>query len=807
MGDFSKLNLQISREEILSDYYIAVLSRNLSILGRKEVLTGKAKFGIFGDGKEVAQLAFAKVFMNGDFRSGYYRDQTFMIAAGLLSPEEFFAQLYGDTNLENNPAHGGRLMNNHFATRSMNEDGSWKEIANQKNSSSDISPTSGQMPRLLGLAYASKIYRNNPELKHMTSFSNNGNEVAFGMIGDASTSEGHFFETLNAAGVLKVPFAISVWDDDYGISVHKKYQTTKQDISELLKGFEINEKGEGFKIYRLKGWDYPGLYNAYHEGISICREKHIPVLFHVMEMTQPLGHSTSGSHERYKSTERLEWEKQFDPVTKMREWILTESIAKEQELIEIEIKAKARAIEARKNAWRCFMEPNKKQRDELVGLIDSKTCVCHQSNNIKIKEIRQNLSKINDPIRKTSISAARKLLRHLCLNCSVNQDFKRKLLDWLKQKNFENFELFNNRMFSINGRSVIEGKSVKEIYPIEAPLINGREILRDNYDALFAKNPLLLTFGEDTGKIGGVNQSLEGLQKKYGEIRISDTGIRETTILGQAIGLALRGLRPIAEIQYFDYLLFALQTMSDDLATLSYRTRGGQIAPVIVSTRGHRLEGVWHSGSPLSMIINSVRGIHVCVPRNMTKAAAFYNLLLEYNDPALVIEPLNAYRLKEKRPENMGEFRQELGIPEILNEGSDISLVTYGSCVRIAQDAIEELKGFDISVELIDVQTLLPFDKNHIICQSIMKTGKVLFFDEDVPGGATAYMMQKVLEEQNAYYHLDSAPKTLTAKEHRPAYSSDGDYFSNPNAEDVFESVYAVMNESNPLKYPQIYPD
>jgi len=805
MSKFSKLENPIAREDILKDYYTGVLSRNLSVLGRKEVLSGKAKFGIFGDGKEVAQLAMAKVYQNGDFRSGYYRDQTFMIAAGVFSAEEFFAQLYGDTDLEYNPAHGGRLMNNHFASRSLDKDGTWKDLTKQKNSSCDISPTAGQMPRLLGLAYASKIYRSNLELKNRTNFSINGNEVAFGTIGDASTSEGHFFEALNAAGVLQVPMAISVWDDGFGISVEKKYQTTKEDISELLKGFERDSTNEGFIIFKVNGWDYPGLCNAYQRGIKICREKHIPVLFHIREMTQPLGHSSSGSHERYKSAERLQWEKDFDPLAKMREWMLLENIALSSELDEIERKAQHDAILAKKNALQHFLAPLKKERDEIVKMIDTKTCVCHKVNDVKIKEIRQQLIKEIAPIKKTNISTARKLLRHLCLSCSKNNDFKERLLTWLKAKSLENHELFNANMFSHPEKNALNHKSVKEVYSPEAQMVNGREVLRDNFDALLSKNPLLIIFGEDTGKIGGVNQSMEGLQAKFGEVRVLDTGIRETTIIGQAIGLALRGLRPIAEIQYFDYLLYALQTMSDDLATTSYRTRGGQIAPVIVSTRGHRLEGVWHSGSPLSMVINSVRGMHVCVPRNMTKAAAFYNLLLDCDDPALVIEPLNGYRLKEKRPDNMGSFKQELGVPEVLIEGNDVTLVTYGACVRIAIDAIEELKQFGISVELIDVQTLLPFDKYHIITESIKKTGKVVFFDEDVPGGATAFMMQKVIEEQNAWYYLDTAPQTITAREHRPAYATDGDYFSNPNAEDVFEAIYALMGDSNASKFPSIY--
>jgi 2-oxoisovalerate dehydrogenase E1 component len=806
MNKFSKLKIELSKEEILKDYSIALLSRNLSLLGRKEVLTGKGKFGIFGDGKEVAQLAMAKTFKNGDFRSGYYRDQTFMMAAGIFKAEEFFAQIYGDTDLKVNPAHGGRLMNNHFATRSLNEDGSWKRISEQKNSSADISPTAGQMPRLLGLAYASKLYRNNKELHKFTEFSNKGNEVAFGTIGDASTSEGHFFETMNAAGVLQVPFAMSVWDDDYGISVAKKYQTTKQSISELLKGFEKNDK-DGFIIYKAKGWDYPGLVNTYYEGVKVCREEHIPVLFHIEEMTQPQGHSTSGSHERYKSEERLAWEKEFDPITKMREWIIQEKIAPAEELDILETEAKELANETKKKAWQHFTKPLKSERDELAKLIETKTCVCHQTNDLKIKELKISLKKELNPIKKTNISTARKILREVCQSCAKTDGLKYKLNDWLKKKLEENRKLYSDSLYNDSADAVIHQKSVQEIYPKKQVLVNGREILRDNFDTLFTKHPLLVTFGEDTGGIGGVNQSLEGLQKKYGELRISDTGIREITIIGQAIGLALRGIRPIAEIQYFDYLLYALQTMSDDLATISYRTRRGQKAPVIIRTRGHRLEGVWHSGSPLSMVINSIRGVYVCVPRNMTKAAAFYNLLLDGDDPALVIEPLNGYRLKENRPENMGEFKQELGVPEILTEGTDVTLVTYGSCVRIAQDAVEQLKEVNISVELIDVQTLLPFDKYHAIGKSIQKTGKVLFFDEDVPGGATAFMMQKVLEEQKAFFHLDAPPKTLSAREHRPAYATDGDYFSNPNAEDVFDSIYAMMNETNPVKYPSIYLD
>ena len=805
MGQFQKLKATVNKKTILADYLLANISRQLSVLGRKEVLTGKGKFGIFGAGKEIAQIAMAKSFKNGDFRSGYYRDQTFMLAADLYTPEEHFAQIYGDTDLEYNPAHGGRLMNNHFATRSLDENGNWKKLTKQKNSSADISPTAGQMPRLLGLAYASKLFRQNKELHKYTDFSIKGNEVAFGTIGDSSTSEGHFFETLNAAGVLQVPMAITVYDDGYGISVEKKYQTTKESISDLLKGFEQEKDKAGFLIYKVKGWDYAALCNAFDEGITACRKKHVPVIFHVTEMNQPQGHSTSGSHERYKSKERLDWETEYDPITKMKEWIVIEGIANENELNEIEERAKKTALDARKKAWSHYQEPILKERDELLDLIEQKTCVCDQFNDAKITEIKNSLKRERQPVRKTNVSASRKILRYVCASCGQQDGLKQKLFKWLEEKNAENHERFNSMLHSPFVNAATTKKSVAEQYPEKENRVNGREVLRDNFDALFEKNPLLHTFGEDTGKIGGVNQSLEGLQKKYGKLRIADTGIRETTIIGQAIGMALRGLRPIAEIQYFDYLLYALQTLSDDLATVLYRTKGGQKAPVIIRTRGHRLEGVWHSGSPLSMVINSIRGIHVCVPRNMTKAAAFYNLLTESDEPALVIEPLNAYRLKENRPENMGEFKQELGVPELLVEGDDITLVTYGSCVRIAEDAVKQLSQFGISVDLIDVQTLLPFDKNKLILESLKKTGKILFFDEDVPGGATAFMMQKVLEEQNAWFHLEMSPRTLTAQEHRPAYASDGDYFSNPNAEDVFDKVYEMMHEINPGKFPKIY--
>jgi len=789
--------------EVLEDYRIANISRQLSILGRKEVLTGKAKFGIFGDGKEIAQIAMAKSFKKGDWRSGYYRDQTFMLAAGMLTPEEFFAQLFGETQLDKNPANGGRLMNNHYASRSLNEDGSWKNLTEQKNSSADISPTAGQMPRLLGLAYASKLFRENNELHQFTNFSVKGNEVAFGTIGDSSTSEGHFWETINAAGVLKVPMAMSVWDDGWGISVPNKYQTTKQNISEVLKGFEQDENGDGYLIYKAKGWDYPALCKMYAEGVELCRRDHVPVLFHVIEMTQPLGHSTSGSHERYKSKERLEWESDFDPIKKMREWILSMEIIESGKLDEIEKEAIDVVKKARQIAWKSFTDPIKKERDELITLVENAGCNCKKTD--RINRITSGLKKVIHPVRKDNVSAAKKILRHICSTCESFKPLKSQLQVWLKSTIDENHERYSSHLYSETELKVSNIKPVAPIYNENSKAVNGREVLRDNFEKLFMKYPLLLTFGEDTGFIGGVNQSLEGMQEKFGELRVTDTGIREATILGQGIGLALRGLRPIAEVQYFDYLLYALQTMSDDLATMQYRTKGGQKSPVIIRTRGHRLEGIWHSGSPLSMVINSIRGVHVCVPRNMTVAAGLYNSLLESDEPALVIEPLNGYRLKEKMPENLGEFKTALGVPEVLNEGNDITLVTYGSCVRIAEDAVKQLKDFNISVELIDVQTLLPFDVNQRILESVKKTNRIVFFDEDVPGGATAFMMQKVLEDQKAYFYLDSEPRTITAKDHRPAYGTDGDYFSNPNAEDVFEVIYDIMRESNPGKFPSIY--
>jgi pyruvate/2-oxoglutarate/acetoin dehydrogenase E1 component/TPP-dependent pyruvate/acetoin dehydrogenase alpha subunit len=801
-----ELNFKEFKQEVINDYRIANVSRQMSLLARKEVLSGKAKFGIFGDGKEVAQIAMAKQFKPGDWRSGYYRDQTFMLAAEMVTPKIFFAMLYGETRTELNPDNSGRSFNNHFGTRIIDEQGNWKNLSQMKCSASDISPTAGQMPRLVGLALASKLYRNNPQLAEFSQFSNGGNEVAFGTIGDASTSEGHFFETLNAASVLQIPLAISVWDDGYGISVPKRFQTTKESISKALKGFEKGARDKtGMLIYQSKGWDYPGLCQMYDEGIAKCRKEHVPVLFHVDELTQPIGHSTSGSHERYKSDKQLAWEKEFDCIVQMRKWMIETHIADELELDNIEDQALQEVKKAQKEAYKEYMLQFEHEREQLLTILRLKTCSCNKIRQDEIDKVIHDLERTPVLNRKEILSSARKVLRHVCASCDKPGGLKSDLKIWVKdyvEKGHENYSAY---LYCESSKSALAVKPVAPVFTEQSPMVPGREIIRDNYDVLFAKNPLLIIFGEDVGQLGGVNQTLEGMQLKYSEWRVRDTGIREATIMGKGIGLALRGLRPIAEIQYFDYLLYALQTMSDDLATTRYRTKNGQQAPLIISTRGHRLEGIWHSGSPLSMVINSIRGVYVCVPRDMTRAAGFYNTLLEGNDPALVIEPLNGYRLREKRPDNMGEFRIPLGVPEVLIQGNDVTLVTYGSCVRIAAEAVAQLETIGISVELIDVQTLLPFDVNGVILESVKKTNRIVFFDEDVPGGATAFMMQKVVEEQKAFNYLDAMPVTVTAKNHRPAYGTDGDYFSNPNAEDVYEAIYALMSESDPAKFPAIY--
>ena len=797
-------NINLTKEDILNDYRIANESRQASILGRRETLSGKAKFGIFGDGKEIPQLAMAHSFKNGDWRSGYYRDQTFMLASGTVKLEELFSQLYGDTDHEANPGNGGRLMNNHFATRSLDENGNWKDLTKQKNSAADSSPTASQMPRALGLAMASKYFRINKDLHKYTKFSKKGNEVTFATIGNASTSEGHFFETVNAAGVTEVPLVISIWDDGWGISVPNEHQTTKSSISEILKGFQKEKDTNGFNIYTVECGDYPALVNLYDKVVRETRETHVPSIIHVKGCTQPQGHSTSGSHERYKTPEQLEAEIKNDGIKKMREWILENNIATAEELDEIEKQAVKSVREAKNRAWKNFIEPLRQKRDEFIKMVETTTCHCAYTD--EINKLKENLKHIQNPIRKDIYSTARRILWSLCNSCKVPHDSLRtKVTKWIEKELADSRQRYSSHLYSESGFSALKIKPVKPEYDENAPKVPGREILRDNFDYIFGHNPLVMAFGEDVGKIGGVNQTYEGLQKKYGEHRIFDTGIREATIIGQGHGMAMRGLRPIAEIQYFDYLLYGLQVISDDIATLHYRTRGGQKSPVIISTRGHRLEGIWHSGSPLSMVINSIRGVHVAVPRNMTQAAGFYNTYLESDQPVLIIEPLNGYRLREKRPVNIGKYKTPVGVPEILNEGTDITLVTYGSCVRIAQTALTLLKRFNVSAELIDVQTLIPFDVNGIILESLKKTNKIVFFDEDVPGGATAYMMQKVIEDMGGYFYLDAKPETVTAKAHRAAYTTDGDYFSNPNEEDVFERVYRIMHEYNPKKFPAIF--
>ena len=801
--DNNKSVLSFSKETVLADFRLASLSRNLSVTGRKEVLSGKAKFGIFGDGKEIVQIALAKQFRNGDWRSGYYRDQTWMMAIGHYNALEFFHQLYGNTDRELAPSgSGGRVFNNHFCLPNINPDGTFRDLTVQKNSSADISPTAGQMPRLLGLAYASKLFRQNTELHKFTTLSKKGNEVAFGSIGDASTSEGHFWETMNASGVLQVPMAVTVYDNGYGISVPKKYQTTKGSISEIMKGFESEEGKPGIRIFKGKGWDYPGLVKLFEEGIAICREQHTPVLFHVEDVAQPQGHSTSGSHERYKSDERLQWETEFDPLKKMREWMVSSGIATNEELDGINTEAEEEVKEARRVCFDMYYSPIRVERDALVKLIDGRGCRCTEEiREEAVDQTTQHLKQVLNPIRKDNFMAARKILRNVCGSCMKADNLRQDLNGWLKRNYEEASKSFDTYLYNGTPTSVLNVKPVPPVFSQNSQEVPGRQVLRDNWDKQFSKNPRILVFGEDAGKIGGVNQSYEGLQKKYGELRITDTGIREATILGQGIGLALRGMRPVAEIQYLDYLMYALQLMSDDLATTYYRTAGQMMAPLIISTRGHRLEGIWHSGSPLSMLINAVRGIYVCVPRDMTRAAGFYNTLLEGMDPAIVIEPLNGYRLKEKLADNIGEYRIPLGIPEILNEGKDLTLITYGSTVRVAQEAVRQLASHNISVELIDIQTLLPFDINRMILTSLRKTSRILFIDEDVPGGTTAYMMQEVLERQGGWNYLDSPPKTLTGKDHRPAYTTDGDYFSKPSAEDIFDTVYSMMKEAVPAKY------
>ncbi|MGI8599785.1 MAG: alpha-ketoacid dehydrogenase subunit alpha/beta [Chitinophagaceae bacterium] len=788
-SSMERLSFEKFREEVLQDYKWICLSREVSLLGRKEVLTGKAKFGIFGDGKEVAQVAMAKFFQPGDFRSGYYRDQTFMFAAGLATVEQYFAQLYADPDVTNEPFSAGRQMNAHFATPFVNENGEWLDLANTKNVSSDIAPTAGQMPRALGLAYASKCFRNVKELQHLKELSDNGNEVCFCTIGDASTSEGHFWETINAAGVMQVPLVVFVWDDGYGISVPKEFQTTKASISQVLSGFQKEDETNGINIYKVKGWDYAGLCETFEEGIRLARETHVPTIFHVEELTQPQGHSTSGSHERYKSQERLEWERQWDSKQKMREWIIANALADDEEISGIEREAKENVRKGKTVAWETYLNPIKKQVSKTIDLVNDAASKVQEASS-ELSKLARELAAHREPLRRDVLHTL-----HSAIIVLNNHDAAFWINDFYNDLLKENKQLYNSHLYNEGAKSALKVDVVKAEFEPDEKLLNGFEILNKYFDQLFASNPKVVAFGEDLGYIGDVNQGFTGLQSKYGSDRIFDTGIRELSIMGQGIGLSLRGLRPIAEIQYLDYLLYGLQPLSDDVATLHYRTKGQQSCPIIVRTRGHRLEGIWHSGSPMGMVINALRGMFVCVPRNMTQAVGMYNTLLRGNDPGIVVECLNGYRLKEKLVSNLLNFTVPLGVPEIIREGKDVTLVSYGSTLRVVADAAIVLDKQGISCEIVDVQTLLPFDLEHIIVESLKKTNRIVFIDEDVPGGAAAFMFNKVMEEQKGYRWLDVAPRTITAKAHRPAYGSDGDYFSKPNAEEIISVVLAIMKE------------
>ncbi len=794
-------NAQFTKSSILRDYRIAFRSRQASLLGRREVFTGKAKFGIFGDGKEIPQVALARAFRRGDFRSGYYRDQTLMFALGLLTLEQFFAQLYAHPDIDLEPCSAGRSMTAHFASCMLNRDGSFKEITELFNSSSDVSPTGSQMPRLVGLAYASRLYRELPELAGMTRFSRNGDEVAFGTIGNASCAEGMFWESINAVGVLKSPMLMSIWDDGYGISVPNEHQITKSDLSALLSGFQRDPGSrDGYDLYTVKGWDYPALCETYLNAVQIVRREHVPAIVHVTEVTQPQGHSTSGSHERYKSRERLAWEAEFDGLRKMREWMIAQGIAEAAELEALEKEEAQLVRDCQQRAWEAFRSPIEEERRTVLALMaDLARGSAHGE---EVETVRRELERSPIPLRRDLMSA---IQAALVATCGEELPAARRLAEWRREQDALNQERYSSELYSASSEAALNVRAVAPVYDDDAPLINGFEVLNAFFDSALHRLPNLIAIGEDVGKIGDVNQGFAGLQARYGPLRVSDTGIREATIIGQAIGMALRGLRPIAEIQYLDYILYALQILSDDLATLRYRTKGQQKAPVIVRTRGHRLEGIWHSGSEMAGIIHLVRGIYVCVPRNMTQAAGFYNTLLQSDDPGIVVEVLNGYRLKERLPANLGEIAVPLGVPEVLREGSDVTVVTYGACCRIALEAAERLVEVGIETEVIDVQTLLPFDRHARILESLKKTNRILFLDEDVPGGTSAYMMREVLERQGGYVWLDSEPRTLSGKEHRPAYGSDGDYWSKPSRETVFEAVYEIMHEANPASYPIFY--
>ena len=796
----AELSFEDFKKIVIVDYRIAFESRQASLIGRREVLTGKAKFGIFGDGKEVAQLAMAKVFNKGDWRAGYYRDQTFMFATGMSNLPEFFAQLYAYPDIEKDPASGGRQMNCHYATRFINADGSWVNQVETMNCAADISTTGGHMPRLLGLAYASKLYRENKELEYLNTFSVNGNEVAFGTIGNGSTSEGLFFEALNAAGVLQVPMAISVWDDEYAISVPAKLQTTKEDISEVLKGFQREPGTNGYEIFKVRGWDYVALCETYERAITLCRKEHVPVLIHVTEMTQPQGHSTSGSHERYKTKDRLAWENEHDCLLQMRKWMIASAIASDTEMDELETTAKKYVRDCQRQVWNELSDEIRLELNEAAALIEKLAQYVPAKE--ELRAVVLSLRECVDPGRRDVFAAIRKTLR-LTVKDNVLQ--KQQLINWLEEEKIKNAARFNSKLFSETPQSPLNVAHVPVRYYEDSKSIDGREVLNACFDANFERDKSIVAFGEDVGSIGDVNQGFAGLQNKYGDLRITDTGIREATIIGQGMGLAMRGLKPIAEIQYLDYLLYSINVLSDDLASLSYRTHGGQKAPLIVRTRGHRLEGIWHSGSPLGLILNSMRGLHICVPRDMTQAAGMYNVLLRGDEPALVIECLNGYRLKERLPANVGEFTVQLGKAEILRQGTDITVISYGSTLRIVMEAAKELKKLGISIEVIDPQTLHPFDTENVCGNSLKKTSKLLIVDEDLPGAASAYILQRVLEAQRGYYSLDAQPRTLCAQEHRPPYGSDGDYFSKPSLDDIIEAIYSLMNETAPDKFPAIY--
>ncbi|MFW6062820.1 MAG: alpha-ketoacid dehydrogenase subunit alpha/beta [Chloroflexota bacterium] len=794
-------DVTITFGQVLDDYQLALESRYASVIGRREVLSGKAKFGIFGDGKEVAQIAMAKAWQPGDFRSGYYRDQTLMVALGLHTFEEFFAQLYAHADLQAEPMMGGRAMNAHFATRSLNPDGTWKDLTQMYNSSPDLSPTGAQMPRLVGLTYASYLYRRLPELQSLTRFSRDGQEVVWGTIGNATCAEGVFWEAVNAVGVLGGPLVLSIWDDGYGISVPNEHQVTKENISQLLQGFQREaESQDGYEIFVVPGWDYPALIRTYDQAARLAREEHVPTIVHVIELTQPQGHSTSGSHERYKPEERLAWEEEFDCIHKMRQWILEESIATEDELDAMEQEARRRMEGVRRNAWEAFQAPIRAELQEMGDIVDE--IAFHSAHRQELAQIKRRLNRRQTLSRKDIMQGLREVLLTLR---DEEIPTKQVLIEWKRAQEAVNEERYGSHLYSQSEERALNVEPVAPAYSEESPTVSGFEVLNAAFDAMLARDPRVIAFGEDLGRLGGVNQAFAGLQAKYGALRVADTGIREATIMGQAMGLALRGLRPIAEMQYLDYVLYALQIMSDDLATIHWRTRGGQKAPVIVRTRGHRLEGIWHSGSLMAGIINLVRGMHVLVPRDMTRAAGFYNTLLHSDEPGIVVEVLNGYRLKEKLPDNIDQMTVPLGVPEILREGQDVTVVTYGAMCRLCLEAAELLSEVGVDVEVIDVQSLLPFDRNGLIVESLRKTSRIVFADEDVPGGTTAYMMQKVLEEQKGYYWLDSEPRTLPGAEHRPAYGTDGDYFSKPNVESIFETVYELMNEADPQRYPRFY--